>query len=164
VRPAGFERLKYESLNAVLDIDCIVTAEVAFFDRLGRLSLSAMPGAWWIPCLFIFSVILWLLVSLRPRRERILHWLRRAILIEAAYLVASYIMIHANFSLIESLFGGLLAAFVVERMIPGRKWHFSTSARRRKVAEQDLQTGRKFNRTKNERDRVVPFSKGNIRN
>jgi hypothetical protein len=119
-----------------------------------------MPGAWWIPCLFIFSVIFWLLVSLRPQTEPLLHWVRRAILIEAAYLAASYIMIHANFSLMESLFGGILAALVVERIIPGSKWHFSTSAQRRKLAEQQLQTGVEYNPSQNERDRVVPFSKG----
>ena len=119
-----------------------------------------MPGAWWIPCLFIFSVILWLLVSIRPRREPLFHWVRRAILMEAAYLATSYIMIHANFSLIETLLGGILAAFVVERIIPGRKWHFSMSAQRRTLAEQQLQTGGGSNPSNNERDRVVPFSKG----
>jgi hypothetical protein len=123
-----------------------------------------MPGAWWIPCLFIFSVILWLLVSLRPRREHLLHWLRRATLIDGAYLAATYILIHANFSLIGSLLGGILVAFVVERIIPGRKWHFTTSPRRRKVAERQLQTDGKYNSSKNERDRVVPFSKGDSRN
>jgi hypothetical protein len=120
-----------------------------------------MPDAWWIPCLFISSVILCLLISLKARRERLFQWLRRAVLIEEAYFAASYTMIHAKLSLIESLFGGILAAFVVERMIPGRNWRFSTSAWRRTVAEPQLPTGGKCNPSKNDLDRVVPFSKGN---
>jgi hypothetical protein len=104
------------------------------------------------------------LISLRPPGETVLHWLRRAILIEAAYLAISYILIHAKFSLFESLLGGVLTAFVVERMIPGKKWCFSTSAWNAKVAEQELRMGENPNTSKNELDRVVRFSRGGRQN
>jgi hypothetical protein len=120
-----------------------------------------MPGAWWIPCLFISSVILWLLISLKARREPLFRRLCGVVLIEAAYFAASYAMIHAKLSLFESFFGGILAAFLVERMIPGRQWRFSTSARSRTAADQHPPAGGKYNPSKNELDRVVPFSKGN---
>jgi len=123
-----------------------------------------MPGAWWIPCLFIFSVILWLLFSLRPTIEPLLLWLRRVILIEAAYLATSYIMVHAYLSLLSSLFGGVLAAFIVDRIIPCRRWRNSTSARRRRVAKHELQMGGMYKSSKNELDRVVPISRGDSQN
>jgi hypothetical protein len=123
-----------------------------------------MPDAWWIPCLFIFSVILWLLFSLMPPREPALLWLRRVILIEAAYLATSYILIHACVSLFSSLLGGFLNAFVVARIIRGRRWRNSRSARMRKVAKRESQTGGKYNSSNNELAPVVPFSKGDSHN
>lgn len=105
-------------------------------------------------------VIFFLLVSIRRRREAIRHRIRRVIIVEGVYLGVAYVMAQVGRTGIESLLGGIVAALVVNQMMPGRSRHIPTSVRRRKIAEYELRTGKKFNPRKHELDHEVAFSKG----
>jgi hypothetical protein len=123
-------------------------------------TLPAMPVAWWIPRLIVAFVIFLLLLSLRPRREAIRHWVRRIVIVEATYFAVVYLMVHIGRPPIESLLEGILAGFVVNQMQPRRSRHIPASVRRRKIAEYELRTGKKFNPRKHELDHGIPFSRG----
>jgi len=105
-------------------------------------------------------VIFLLLVSIRRRREGIRHALRRAIIVEATYLGVVYILAQARRTPLESLLGGIVAALIVIPMIRGRSRHIPASVRRKKIAEHELKTGKKFDSRKYELDHEVAFSKG----
>jgi len=105
-------------------------------------------------------VIFFLLVSIRRRREAIRHRIRRVIVVEGVYVGVAYFMAQAGRTSIESLLGGIVAALIVNQMMPGRSRHIPASVRRRKVAEYELRTGKKFNPSKHELDHEVAFSKG----
>jgi hypothetical protein len=105
-------------------------------------------------------VIFFLLVSIRRRREAIRHRIRRVIIVEGVYLGVAYVMAQMGRTGIESLLGGIVAALIVNQMMPGRSRHIPTSVRRRKIAEYELRTGKKFNPRKHELDHEVAFSKG----
>ncbi len=105
-------------------------------------------------------VIFFLLVSIRRRREAIRHRIRRVIVVEAAYLGVVYLMAQTGRTGIESLLGGIVAALIVNQTMPGRSRHIPASVRRRKIAEYELRTGKKFNPRKHELDHEVAFSKG----
>jgi hypothetical protein len=123
-------------------------------------SLSAMPADWWVPRIIGFMVITLILVSIRRRREGILHRLRRVIIVEATYIGVVYVLSQLGRTGLESLLGGIAAALIVNQMMPGRSRHIPASVRRRKVAEYELQTGKKFNPRKHELDHEIAFSKG----
>lgn len=105
-------------------------------------------------------VFFFLLVSIRPRREAIRHALRRALIVEATYFAAVYLLAQMGRTPLESLLAGILAGVLVDRMIPGRSRHIPASVRRRKIAEYELRTGKKFSPHKHELDHEIPFSKG----
>lgn len=54
----------------------------------------------------------------------------------------------------------IVAALIVDRWMPGRSRYIPASVRRRKIAEHELRTGKKFNPRKHELDHEVAFSKG----
>jgi hypothetical protein len=105
-------------------------------------------------------VIFFLLVSIRRRREAIRHRIRRVIIVEGVYVVVVYVMAQAGRTQLESLLGGVVAALIVNQMIPGRSRHIPASVRRRKIAEYELRTGQKFNPRRHELDHEIAFSKG----
>ena len=54
-------------------------------------------------------VFFFLLVSIRPRREAIRHALRRALIVEATYFAAVYLLAQMGRTPLESLLAGILA-------------------------------------------------------
>jgi len=105
-------------------------------------------------------VFFFLLVSIRRRREAIRHALRRVIIVEAAYLGVVYLLAQVGRTPLEALLGGIVAALIVMLTMRGRSRHIPASVRRRKIAEYELKTGKKFNPRKHELDHEVPFAKG----
>jgi hypothetical protein len=123
-------------------------------------SLSALPASWWIPRLAIGFVAFLALVSIRRRRESIRHWLRRAIIVEATYFGVVLVLVKAGRTPLESLLGGIVAALIVTQRMPARSRHIPASVRRRKIAEHELRTGKKFSLRKHELDHHIAFSRG----
>lgn len=105
-------------------------------------------------------VVFFLLVSIRRRREAIRHRIRRVILVEGTYLGVAYVLAQIGRTGIESLLGGMVAALIVNQTMLGRSRHIPASVRRRKIAEYELRTGKKFNSRKHELDHDIAFSKG----
>ncbi len=105
-------------------------------------------------------VFLFLLLAIRRRRESILHRLRRAIIGEATYFGVALILAKLGRTPLEAILGGILAGFIVMQRMPGRSRHIPKSVRRKKIAEFELQTGKKFNPRKHELDHEIPFSRG----
>lgn len=122
--------------------------------------LSTMPAWWWIPRLAIGFIAFLALVSIRRRRESIRHWLRRAIFVEGAYFGIIYVLVKLGRTPLESLLGGVVAALIAGQRMPGRSRHIPASVRRRKIAEHELRTGKKFNPRKHELDHQIAFSRG----
>src|SRR5258708_10088794 len=85
-------------------------------------------------------VIFFLLVSIRRRREAIRHRIRRVVIVEGVYAGVAYVMAQVGRTGIESLLGGIVAALIVNQMMPGRSRHIPASVRRRKIAEYELRT------------------------
>jgi hypothetical protein len=110
--------------------------------------------------IIVAVVFFLLLVSIRRRREAILHRVRRGIVVEGIYVGVAYVMVQAGRTTIEALLGGIVAGLVVNQMISGRSRHIPTSVRRKKIREYELRTGKKFNPRKHELDHEVAFSKG----
>jgi len=124
-------------------------------------TFSTMPAEWWIPRIIGFVVITLILASISRRREAILHKLRRVVIGEFVYIGVAYGLSRiARTTPLESILGGLVAALVVSQMMPGRSRHIPASVRRRKIAEYEMRTGKKFNSRKHELDHEVAFSKG----
>jgi hypothetical protein len=107
-----------------------------------------------------FVIVFFVLLSLRRRREAIAHAMRRIFLAELTYLVVTVLMVKAGRTPLESLLAGVLCGLVVNGRIPGRSRHVPSSVRRKKIAEYELRTGKKFNASKHELDHEVPFSRG----
>src|SRR5271163_4810507 len=114
----------------------------------------------WIARAIVFFVLFLLALSIRRRREAIRHTVRRVIIVEATYVLVVYFMAAAHRTPLESLLAGVVSALLVNQMFPGRSRHVPASVRRKKVAEYELTTGRKFNPRTHELDHEVPFSKG----
>jgi hypothetical protein len=109
----------------------------------------------------IAVIFLFLLLAIRRRRESILHWLRRAIFVEATYVgVTLFLAKLGKTTPLESVLGGVVAALIVMSRMPGRSRHIPKSVRRKKIAEFEYRTGKKFNPRKHELDHEVPFSRG----
>lgn len=124
-------------------------------------TFSTMPIEWWIPRIIGFVLITLILVSIRRRREAILHRLRRVIIGEFVYVGVAYGLSQtARTTPLESLLGGLVAALLVSQMMPGRSRRVPASVRRRKIAEYEMRTGKKFNPRRHELDHEIAFSKG----
>jgi HNH endonuclease len=105
-------------------------------------------------------VMFFILVSVRRRREAIRHAIRRVLFAEGTYLLVVYFMVQAGRTALETLLAGLLCGLIVNQMMPGRSRHIPASVRRRKIAEYELKTGKKFNSRTHELDHEVPFSRG----
>jgi hypothetical protein len=82
-----------------------------------------MPADWWIPRLIIFFAVFFLLVAIRRRREAIRLRVRSVIIVESVYVEVIHLMIHAGRTVLESLLGGVVAALIVNQMIPARSRH-----------------------------------------
>src|SRR5258707_565633 len=119
-----------------------------------------MPEGIQLPYIIVGVVALFLLVSIRRRREGIRHALRRAVIVEATYIGVAYVLVKAGRPPIETLLGAIVAALIVMPLIRGRSRHIPASVRRKKIAEHELRTGEKFNSRKYELDHEVAFSKG----
>jgi len=86
--------------------------------------------------------------------------MRRVFFAETAYLLVVYFMVHAGRTALEALLAGVLSGFLVNQMTPSRSRHIPAIVRRRKIAEYELRSGKKFNPRKHELDHEVPFSRG----
>jgi|SRR5271156_441622 len=113
-----------------------------------------------IPLIIGFIVITLVLASLNRRREAIIHKFRRIFFAECTYCIVVFLMVHFGRTVIEALLVGILAGFIVNQKMPGRSRHIPSSVRRRKIAEYELRTGKKFNPRKHELDHEIAFSKG----
>ncbi len=110
--------------------------------------------------LIVAVVFLFLLISIRRRRESIRHRLRRAVIVEVTYFGVAYILVQVGRTPLESLLGGIVVALIVMQRMPVRSRHIPQSVRRKKIAAFELRTGKKFNPRKYELDHEVPFSRG----
>ncbi len=119
-----------------------------------------MPADWWIPRLIVTFLVLLLLASIRRRREAIRHAVPRLIIVGGAYLGTGYVLAKMGRTAVESLLGGIVLALVMDQMLPSRSRHIPASVRRRKKAEYELRTGKKFDPRRLEVDHEIPFSKG----
>jgi hypothetical protein len=112
----------------------------------------------------IFAVagvfVFFLLVSIRRRRQSIRHAIKTAFIVECAYVSVVYILLRIGRTPPEAVLGGIVVGLVFDRFIPRRSRHIPASVRRRKTAEYELRTGRKFNPKRYELDHEIPFSKG----
>lgn len=105
-------------------------------------------------------VVFFLLVSIRRRREAIRYKLRAVLVTELAFIATVYVLVQLGRSAFEAILGGLVVGLVVNGSIPSRSRHIPASVRRRKIAEYELRTGKRFNSQKYELDHEIPFSKG----
>jgi hypothetical protein len=75
---------------------------------------------WWIIQLSVGLVFFLVLISIRRQGEGFAHAIRRVIIVEVAYLGVAYLLGHLGRSNLQSLLGGLVAALIVNQLIPGR--------------------------------------------
>jgi len=101
-----------------------------------------------------------ILLSVRRRREGILHRLRQVIIVEGVYLGLAFILVRNGQPPLVSILAGLVAALVVNSYLKPRSRYIPASVRRKARAEFELKTGMKFNPRKHEYDHQVPFSRG----
>ncbi len=99
------------------------------------------------------------LLGIYRRREGIRHTIRRIILAETVFLGVGYLLTQMGWTAGESLLGGLVVGLIVNMKYPARSRHVPAAVRRRKVAEWELEHGRKFNSQRLELDHGIPFSR-----
>ena len=100
------------------------------------------------------------LLGIRRRRDGIRFWIRKIIMVEAAYLGFTFVLVKLGRTPLESMLGGLVAALLVNAFYRPRSRHVPASVKRRAKAEFELRTGKKFNPRIHEYDHDVPFSRG----
>jgi hypothetical protein len=98
--------------------------------------------------------------SLWKRREGIVYTIRRVLFIECAYFCVALFLLRIGQPQVVAILAGLLGAVLVDARIPRRRRYIPTSVRRKRIAEYELRTGKKYNPRTHEIDHVVPFSKG----
>ena len=79
-----------------------------------------MPPEWWIPLIIGFIFITVVLASIRRRREAIRHKIRRILIVEFVYIGVAYGISELGRTGLESLLAGVVAALIVDQMIPSR--------------------------------------------
>lgn len=110
--------------------------------------------------LLVFLAALPILVGIRKRRQGIRHWLRRLIVSETIYLGTTFLCIKLGQPPLISLILGVLAGALVGKSFKPRSRHTPAQVRRRKIAEYEMKTGKKFDPKKLELDHIVAFSRG----
>jgi hypothetical protein len=101
-----------------------------------------------------------LLLSVFRRREHYAYRLKLTLRMEAAYIIVVLIAVAAGRQQLEPILWGLLAGFVVYMRTKPRSRYISASVKRKRRAEYELRTGKKFNPRKAEYDHEVPHSRG----
>jgi hypothetical protein len=101
-----------------------------------------------------------ILVGIRRRRESISYRLRRAVLVEAAYLGTAFLLLRIGQPVLVSILAGMVLALLVNSRFKTRSRYVPASVKRKAKAEFELKTGTKFNPRKHEFDHDVPFSRG----
>ncbi len=108
----------------------------------------------------VVSLLLLLFLSLYRRREGIRHFLRRAILAEAAYFLLALYLAQRGIPAVAAIVIGVLAAVTVAKMLVApRSRYIRASEKRKAIAAYELKTGRKYNRKTDELDHDIAFAK-----
>ncbi len=108
----------------------------------------------------VVGIVIALLYAIRLRREAIRYALRRLILMCAAcFGVIAYLQKNGSTSEVV-LFGGLIAAVIVDAFIPKRSRHIPKSERRKVVRDFESRTGQKYDPRLHDLDHTIPFSRG----
>ena len=108
----------------------------------------------------VVGIVVALLCAIRLRREAIRYTLRRLILTGAAcFGVFAYLQKNASTPEV-ALFGGLIAAVIVDALIPKRSRYIPKSERRKVVREFESKTGQKYDPRLHDLDHTIPFSRG----
>jgi hypothetical protein len=100
------------------------------------------------------------LLSLYRRREHYAYKFKLILRMELAYGVAVFIAVQLGRQQLEPILWGVVAGFVVFMKTKPRGRYISASVRRRRKAEYELRTGKKFNPRKIEYDHDVPHARG----
>ena len=114
----------------------------------------------WIPAAAVLGVLYALLLGLRRRREAIRYRAGRLLVLGAAYFGVLAYLLDKRWNPPEAILVAVVAALIVDLLIPKRSRHISSAARRQAIARFEHQSGRKFNPRIHEIDHIIPFSKG----
>lgn len=101
-----------------------------------------------------------LLASVSRRREYYAYKFNLMLRIEIAYFAAVFISVQFGRQQLEPILWGLIAGFAVFIGARPRTRYIRESVKRKKRAEFELRTGKKFNPRKHEYDHEVPFAQG----
>lgn len=112
------------------------------------------------------AILLWAFIGLMvlagvyKRRENLAHNLRHLVIAVAvgalAWIVTQQVQVIRNAA---PILAGM-AVLLVYATRPRRRRYVRASVKRRKIAEWELETGKKFNSRTHELDHMVPFSQG----
>lgn len=127
----------------------------------GRMGAGSQPAAFGqLPVIFVVALLFLVLLSIYRRREGIRHFVRRAVVAEAAYIVLSLYLANSGMHPLAAAGIGVLAALALERLLVApRSRHIRAAEKRKAIAAYERKTGRKYNPKKDELDHDVPFSK-----
>jgi hypothetical protein len=115
---------------------------------------------WWTPYLLILPVLFGVLVAFYKRREAYSYKFKLAFKMFAAYISVILIAVKLGQKEFAPILWGFLAMFAVYIATPGRSRHIPTRVRRKKIADYELRTGKKYNSHTVELDHNIPFSRG----
>jgi hypothetical protein len=108
------------------------------------------------------TFVLLLLSAIWKRREAIVFFLRRLLLIEITYLGVAIIAsrVFKQPGLVSLLLGIIAGLVLINRLPSRRKRHIRASVKRKVIERYERRTGEKFDSRAHELDHTVPFSKG----
>jgi hypothetical protein len=115
---------------------------------------------WWTPYLLILPVLCGVLLAMYHRREAYSYKLKLAFKMFAVYIIAILVAAKLGQKEFAPILWGLLAMSAVYIATRGRSRYIPTRVKRKKIAEYELRTGKKFNSRRVELDHSVPFSRG----
>ncbi|MGH9501655.1 MAG: HNH endonuclease domain-containing protein [Terriglobales bacterium] len=102
-----------------------------------------------------------LLLSIFRAREGIRHKLRRVTICVIVYVAASVVLVNVqHLTPVAGAFVGVVAAVIINNIIPARSRYIPQPIRRKKISEWERKHGQKFNAREYELDHHVPFSRG----
>ena len=117
-------------------------------------------STWWRPYLLILPFLFAVLLAVYRRREAYSYKIKLAFKMFGAYIIAILIAAKLGQKEFAPILWGLLATCAVYIATPGRSRYISTRVRRKKIAEYEFKTGKKYNSRRVELDHSIPFSRG----
>lgn len=114
----------------------------------------------WLIYTIVGAIGFALLLSVSRRREYCAYKFKLILSVEIAYAAGVFISAYLGRRELEPILWGALAAFVVFIRTKPRSRHIPASVKRRRVAEYELRTGKKYNPRRDELDHDVPFARG----